>query len=245
MLVAALALQWSVETYEADRSNSACDHSFVLPTILRGESHPLEATWLSASALSLESTTLHDLSAAPAAARAEWIAARRQNRALTAATITDDECSEFLASVTHWIDSQPIELGAEGQQALKGIVVEVKQGFFKGIPGSLLLVEVDDALPTPESFYHHARIFVLASRLRIGDQTYCAGYAPPSLGDRILLVTGGDTLVPLIPADPMYTLHQSRTRGIYGSSLLRELTPDAKYLDDVWEALSASRSAQP
>ena len=113
-----------------------------------------------------------------------------------------------------------------------GHVVNVIQGFFDGLPASLLHVEVENRLRSAKSV-HQGELWVVYpyARFQIGDVKFCTGVESmdrPAMGDRILVFVYGPPLDAgrkLIVPEPQEIFFEKSEGGL---RLPKELAGDAE-----------------
>lgn len=130
-----------------------------------------------------------------------------------------DQCRVHRGAVPDYASraSSLTDLSTKAAIIVTGEVVATREGFYGGLPGTLLLLSARYMRGTPATetflFYPHARIAT-------ADGLICAkppgDYVPPQVGDRVLILALGD-------------VRQDSGRAIFRVSVERELVHESRF----------------
>jgi hypothetical protein len=216
-----------------------------------------EPIWVAAEAAATPTKELNWGLFTPSEAETLGGVISKQRREATAKS--SSECATvFGAPVVERVNPKPNQsfkdLKTHAIGAYSGRVVNVTQGFFDGLPSSLLQVQVENRLRAANSV-HQDELWVVYpyARFQVGDVKFCTGVASmdrPEIGDRILVFLYNPPLDAgrkLVVPEPQEIIFQKSQGGL---RLPRELEGDAELgtartLSQIERSLAAEFRPQP
>src|SRR4051794_2133899 len=128
---------------------------------------------------------------------------------------TDQPCRDRFLSLPIQEDFRTTrtadDLVANSHAILLGRIIDAAEGFYRGTPGTLFVVDVNHAVIPADGAPSRAQVFFPYARIVRGDHAYCSNpvgtVMRPAPGDKLLVfVTHGASDAAVVDADPRFEL---------------------------------------
>jgi hypothetical protein len=181
-------------------------------------------------------------------------APHRRSHGESAIAAADQPCHDRFLSLPIHEDFRPTrtadELLASSQSILLGRIVDAAEGFYRGTPGTLFIIDVERSVVPAAGAPARARVFFPYARIVRGDHAYCSnpvGTAMrPVTGDKLLVFAthGASDDAATFDVDPRFELAlETRTGELFLPNALRSAEFRGLTLDQLADRLAARAAA--